>query len=83
MKDDFVDNIKIEDEPKNFYFQKAGKIYKITIFLLTDNISLIISETNKFSQIYGIKLNLKQIKANTYFIFKAFIFTRIYKNCKR
>ena len=63
MKDDFVDNIKIEDEPKNFYFQKAGKIYKITIFLLTDNISLIISETNKFSQIYGIKLNLKQIKA--------------------
>ena len=63
MKDDFVDNIKIEDEPKNFYFQKAGKIYKITILLLTDNISLIISETNKFSQIYGIKLNLKQIKA--------------------
>ena len=63
MKDDFVDNIKIEDEPYNFYFQKAGKIYKITIFLLTDNISLIISETNKFSQIYGIKLNLKQIKA--------------------
>ena len=31
--------------------------------MLTDNISLIISETNKFSQIYGIKLNLKQIKA--------------------
>ena len=54
MKDDFVDNIKIEDEPKNFYFQKAGKIYKITILLFTNNVSLVVSETNEiFSNIWN------------------------------
>ena len=63
INDDFVGNIKPEDEPKKFHVEIGDKIYEITIIIDSDYICINVSEVNKFSQIYGIKLNLKQIKA--------------------
>ena len=63
INDDFVGNIKPEDEPKKFYVEIGDKIYEIAIIIDSDYICINIYEVNKFSQIYGIKLNLKQIKA--------------------
>jgi len=61
--DDLIGNIKPEDEPKKFHVEIGDKIYEIAIIIDSDYICINISEVNKFSQIYGIKLNLKQIKA--------------------
>ena len=63
INDDFVGNIKPEDEPKKFYYKIGDKNYEIAIIIDSDYMCINLSEVNNFSQTYGIKLNLKQIKA--------------------
>ena len=63
INDDFVGNIKPEDEPKKFYHKTGDKNYEIAIIIDSDYMCINLSEVNNFSQTYGIKLNLKQIKA--------------------
>ena len=63
INDDFVGNIKPEDEPKKFYVKIGDKNYEIAIIIDSDYMRINLSEVNNFSQTYGIKLNLKQIKA--------------------
>ena len=63
INDDFVGNIKPEDEPKKFYHKTDDKNYEIAIIIDSDYMCINLSEVNNFSQTYGIKLNLKQIKA--------------------
>ena len=63
INDDFVGNIKPEDEPKKFHVKIGDKSYEIAIIIDSDYMCINLSEVNNFSQTYGIKLNLKQIKA--------------------
>ena len=59
---DFIIETEVKQINETFYINQVNKNYKLTITLNSDNITLNISELNKFMQSYEIKLNLEQIK---------------------
>ncbi len=53
---------KDKEIKKVFYINQSAKIYQLTIILNSNEITLNISNMNKFMQSYQITLNLNQIK---------------------
>ena len=61
MDEDIIET-KVEKINEALYINRVFKNYKLTIALNSEDITLNISEINKFMQSYEIKLNLEQIK---------------------